>query len=327
MEIDEYTITKLIGRGAFGDVYLGSKKGSPTKYAFKKINKAKYLRNPKASKYLENEISILKDVNHPNIIKIYDVKETLKDVYIITEYYNGGTLEYFLYKNKNLTEEIVQYMMKQVIEAVKYLHNKKIMHRNINLDNILIDYEDLNDKDNNNIVRGKIKIIDFGFARYLKKGELSKSILGSPLYMSPLLLSKLNKLKDYEDSGYDEKEDIWSLGIICYELLVGKNPFHFNSMKELLDKMNKWYYFVPTTLSKESISFLNCMLQFNSKKRLGLDKLYKHKFLRKNVNEFNKIDIDELKNITILENSKILISAKDNQNIYDNFGAGIEESI
>ena len=256
MEIDEYTITKLIGRGAFGDVYLGSKKGSPTKYAFKKINKAKYLRNPKASKYLENEISILKDVNHPNIIKIYDVKETLKDVYIITEYCNGGTLDNFLYKYKNMTEEIAQYMMNQVIEAFKYLHNKKIMHRNINLDNILIDYDDENDKNNNNIMKGRIKIMDFGYARYLKKGELAKSVLGSPFYMSPIIINKFNKEPAYKEIEYDEKEDIWSLGIICYTLLLGIFPFDPESMKELLDKINKGDYFVPTTLSKESISFL-----------------------------------------------------------------------
>ena len=103
MEIDEYTIKKLIGKGVYGDVYLGSKKGSKIKYAFKKIDKTKYLENPKALKYLENEIFILKDINHPNIIKLIDVKETLENVFIITEYYNGGTLADCLdkYQNEN----------------------------------------------------------------------------------------------------------------------------------------------------------------------------------------------------------------------------------
>ena len=140
--------------------------------------------------------------------------------------------------------------------------------------------------------------------------------------MSPIMINQLN-----EEIGYDEKEDIWSLGIICYELLIGKTAFDSQNREELISKINKGDYFVPTTLSKESISFLNCMLQTDPKKRLSLDKLYKHKFLRKNVNEFNKIDINELKNITILENSKIIINTKNNQNIYDNFGVGIEESI
>ena len=130
-----------------------------------------------------------------------------------------------------------------------------------------------------------------------------------------------NKLN--EEIGHDQKEDIWSLGIICYELLIGKTPFDSYNQKELVSKINKGDYSVPTTLSKESISFINCMLQFDPKKRLSIDELNKHTFLKKNVNEFNKIAINELKNITILENSKILINTKDNQNIYDNFGVGI----
>ena len=279
-----------------------------------------------AKKYIDMEISILKDVNHPNIIKLIDIKESLENVYIIIEYCNGGTLEEYLDKYKKLSEEIVQYIMKQVIEAFKYLFNKKIMHRHLHLDNILIDYEDENDK-NNNIMKGRIKIIDFGFARYLKKGELAKSILGSPIYDSPIIIKKINREPAHKEIGYDEKEDIWGLGIICYMLLIGQPTFDYVNIKEFSDKINKGDFFVPTTLSKESISFLNCMLQFDSKKRLNLDKLYKHKFLRKNVNEFNKININELKNITILENSKILMNTKNNQNIYDNFGVGIEESI
>ena len=198
---------------------------------------------------------------------------------------------------------------------MKYLHNKKIMHRDLNLSNILINYDDENDRENNNILKGKIKIIDFGFARFLKKGELAKSILGSPFYMSPILLNKINKLEGYEDTEYDEKEDIWSLGIICYELLVGKSPFDSNSMKELLGKVNKGIYNIPTTLSKEAISFLNCMIKSNPQKRLNIENLYNHPFLNKNVNEFNKIDIDEFKKKTIINNSNFLFSTKINEDI------------
>ena len=321
-----YQIIKVLSKGAFANIYLVSNIVTSKKYTAKEIQK-KYLSNPKAKKYVDSEISILKDVNHPNIIKLIDIKESSNNVYIITEYCNGGTLEEYLDKYKKFSEEIVQHIMKQVIEAMKYLFNKKIIHRNINLDNILIDYDDENDKNNNNIMKGRIKIMDFGYARYLKKGELAKSVLGSPVFMSPIIINKFNEEPAYKEIEYDEKEDIWSLGIICYVLLIGIFPFDPQSMKELLDEINKGDYFVPTTLSQESISFLNCMLQFDPKKRLSLDKLYKHKFLRRNVNEFNKIDINELKNITILDNSKILINTKDNQNIIDNFGVGIEESI
>ena len=329
MEIDDYTLIKLIAKTPFGEVYLGLKKGSAKIYALKNI-KTKYLKNPtklhllmiashfKAFKYFENEISILKDVNHPNILKMIVVKQALEDVYIITEYFNEGTLEEYLEKyikekNKAFSEEIVQYIMKQVIDAIKYLHNKKIMHRDLNLSNILINYENENDRENWNIMKGKIKIIDFGFSRYLKKGELAKSILGSPFFMSPILLNKINKSEGYNDTEYDEKEDIWSLGIICYELLVGKNPFDSDRMNELLGKVNKGIYYIPATLSKEAISFLNCMIKSNPKQRLNIDNLYNHPFLNKNVKEFNKIDIDELKNKIIINNSKILIDSKNNE--------------
>ena len=121
MEIEDYNLIKLIEKTPFAEIYLGLKKGSPKIYALKKI-KNKCLKNPKAFKYVENEISILKDINHPNLLKIIDVKKTLEDLYIITEYYNGGTLEEYLEKyikekNKAFSEEIVQYIMKKVIEA------------------------------------------------------------------------------------------------------------------------------------------------------------------------------------------------------------------
>ena len=307
MFVDDYSLIKLIDKGVSGEVYLGSKKGSQANYAIKKIELSKYLKNEKAKKYLDNEILIMKDINHPNIIKLIDVKINQQFVYIITEFCNGGNLEDFLEKylesnKKALPEEIVQKIFKQVIETFRYLYNKKIIHRNINLRHILINYENEYDRENNNIMKGKIKIINFEFARYLKKGELAKSVLGYPLTMSPITLNKSNKL------GYDEKEDIWSLGIICYELLVGKNPFDSHSLRELFHKINNGYYYIPITLSKEAISFINCMLKFEPKKRLSVDELYNHKFLRKNVKDFNKLDLDLIKNYE--QNSKIKINTK-----------------
>ena len=328
MSIDDLTLYKQIGKGAFGEVYLTSKKGSSKTYATKILEKSKYMDNPKAIKYLLNEIDILKDINHPNIIKLIKIHEDQAKVYIVTEFYNGGNLSENLekYKNENnkaFPEDIVQYIMRQIIEGMKYLHNKKIIHRGLKLDDIMIHYEDEEDKISNNIMKGKIKIIDFGFARYLKKGELSKSTLGIPLTMSPIILNKLNKNPNYKNMEYNEKVDIWSLGCIFYELLMGENPFDSNTMKELVSKVNKGDYYVPISFSKESISFLNCMLQFEPSKRLSVDKLYNHKFLRKNIKEFNKLDMNKIKNIKIINNSKIKINTFNNDEIIDNFGNGL----
>ena len=293
MLVDDYTLKEKIGEGSFGEVYLASKKGENRAYAVKVID-YKFKRN--AMKYLNNEINILKDANHPNILKCFEIKETSEKIYIITEYYNGGTLENFLEKykskyNNSPSEEIVQYIMRQIIEGIKYLHNKHIIYRAVNLANIMINYEDENDRINNNIMKGKIKIIDFGFSKYLKKGELTNSVLGYPINMDPIILYKLNRISEYEESGYDEKVDIWSLGTICYELLIGKPPFEAVSMNGLLEKIKKGYYYIPTTLSKEAISFLNCMMRFDSKERFNIYILYNHEFLRKNVKEFTKLEI------------------------------------
>ena len=324
MLIDDYTLKKKLGKGAFGEVYLTTKQGSKQKFATKKIDK-KFAANPKARKYLENEIAILKDISHENIVKLYEVKETSQFYYLVTEYCNGGDLSDCLdtYQdkyNKPFTEEIVQYLMKQIVSAIRYLHEKTILHRDLKLDNILVNFENEEDRKENNILKAKVKIIDFGFARYLKKEELAYSTLGSPINMDPRILRKLNKLEHPNEYGYDEKADIWSLGTLCYEMLIGKNIFDADSMKDLVKKVNKGDYFIPTTLSKEAVSFLNGMLQYDLKKRLSAEQLYRHKFINKRFDQLTKIDLKEIKKN--IKGSKIRINSKMNQSIWDVFGDG-----
>ena len=326
----DFTLITLLGKGVFGEVYLTSKKGSSIKYATKKLDKEKYSKNSKAKKYLDNEIDILKAIDHPNIVKLIDIQETLQHCFIVTEFCNGGSLSDCLEKyqqkhKKAFPEEIVQYLMRQIMDAICYLHDKKILHRDLKSDNILINYDDENDRIKNNIIKGTVKIIDFGFARYLKKEELAYSALGSPINMDPGILKKLNKLSDYKDYGYDEKADIWSLGTICYELLVGKNAYDSKSMKELLIKIQQGNYSLPITLSKEAISFLNCMLQNDPKERLVAKKLCHHKFLKNDVKTFKKINLKELKGK--VKGKKLQINSILNQTISNIFGDDIIESI
>jgi serine/threonine protein kinase len=324
MLVDDLTLIKPLGKGAFGEVFLTSKQGTKQKFATKQIDK-KYAANPKAKKYLDNEIMILKDIDHENIVKLYDVKETSQYFYLVTEYCNGGGLSDCLEKyqeehNTAFPEELVQYLMKQIVSALRYLHSKRILHRDIKLDNILVNYESEEDRINKNLMKAKVKMIDFGFARYLKKEELAYSTLGSPINMDPGILRKLNKLEHSKEYGYDEKADIWSLGTACYEMLIGNCTFDAESMKELVTKVERGNYFLPSTLSKEAVSFLNGMLQYDFKKRFTAEQLYRHKFLNKNFKDLNKINLKDIKNH--IAGSKIRINTKLNQSIWNVFGDG-----
>ena len=203
--------------------------------------------------------------------------------------------------------------MKQLLSAMEYLSSKEILHRDLKLENILINYEDEKDRINQNIMKATIKLMDFGFAKHLKKGDLTYTVLGSPLYMSPLLLNKLNEDPLFKDKGYDEKEDIWSIGTICYELLTGRSTFDSKEMDELYQKINEGNYYMPITFSKEAISFLRSMLKFDSNKRLSYSELSNHQFLKKNVNEFHKIELNELKNLTNKEKAQLLVNTKNDE--------------
>jgi serine/threonine protein kinase len=126
MIIDDITLYKLLGKGTFGEVFLTSKQGSKKKFATKRINK-KYESNPKTKKYIDNEINILKEINHPSIIKLYEIHETSQYYYLVMDYCNGRDLytcleEYKKKNNKGFPEEIVQYLMKEIVSGINYLH-------------------------------------------------------------------------------------------------------------------------------------------------------------------------------------------------------------
>ena len=318
-QIDNYILDQQLGKGTFGEVYLTKKINSNNIYATKKLKKA-LVDDPRYVKYFNNEISILKKLFHENIIRLNDLKMTANHYYIIMEYCNGGSLLQNLNKYKELyhhafTEEIVQYIMRQVISAVRYIHSQKIIHRDLKLDNILVNYLNKNDFDSVNLLKAKIKIIDFGFASTKEDNLLFSTAIGSPLNMDPLILRKFNAGRTQtNDLYYDEKADIWSIGALCYQMLIGNCPFDAYNMKELLDKVEEGTYKVPTNLSKEVVSFLNGMLQYDPKKRLTAENLYNHAFLTKNVSEFTPINTNMIsKNVY---GGQLNINIKNNDSIW-----------
>ncbi len=295
MKVDEFNLIKRIGEGAFGEVYLTKKEKDYNCYATKKIKKAYVLQN-NLERYLNNEMRIIKSIKHENIIKFITLKETMNHYYMIFEFCNGGTLTKFMsdYKaihNMPLEDSLVQSIFKQITAGIRYLHSKNILHRDLKPDNILLDSKSIDNRsDLSNI---EIKIIDFGFARYLKDDEIAMSTLGSPLHMDPRIFKKMKKIEDFKFYGYKKDADIWSLGCILYEMLIGIPPFPAESYEELLDKLNKGIYNIPTKLkiSREAISLVNGMLQDNPLTRLTIEEVFNHPFLNKDHKKFDYLDL------------------------------------
>ena len=332
MQVDNLILEKRLGEGAFGEVFLTKIKGDNKKvYATKKYEREK-VEKSEAIKYLKNEISILQSFKHPNIVKFIDLKKTKKHYYIVMEYCNGGELskaleKYLLKYGKPFNEELVQYLMRQIIGAFKIIHNQRIMHRDIKLENILLNFNNEQDKKNLNLMKATVKIIDFGFACKIDKNSLTYTAIGNPINMDPLILKKLENGKKFRQLGYDQKADIWSLGAICYEMLIGKAAFDAEDMDELVDKIETGKYTVPTNLSKEVVSFLNGMLQYDPNRRLNIDQLAVHPFITKNVKEFHPIDLRQVSKKLDSTKKAIEIDVKKNRSIWAIFNQDDENKL
>ena len=318
MLVDNLVLTKSLGKGSFGEVFLTKKVNGKELYATKRMDRAEF-NKPDNNKRLLNEISILQKISHKNIVKLIEVKKTKSHIYIVTEFCNGGSLtdnlsKYVQIHRKAFSEEIVQYLMKQIVSAIYYLHMNKIVHRDLKLDNILLNFPNENDKANLNMLKAEIKLIDFGFSTRLRtvNGNLANTILGTPSNMEPHMLRDMENQRP-SLKGYNEKIDIWSLGTLCYEMLVGRMAFAGHSMEELYKKVKAGNYKLPLWLSKEAVSFINGMLQYDSNKRLSAVELLNHDFLKKNVKEFQTLDVNQVKdkvrgkvmNINIRQNNTI----------------------
>ena len=300
MQIEDLVLIKSIGKGAFGEVFLTTKRGTQQQFATKKVQKSVVLQE-KVKKYFNNEIFILRNVNHPNIIKLHEIKQTLNNFYLVFDLCNGGGLsdcleKYMKNNGKPFPQDIVQHIMKQIVSGIQYLHNNKILHRDLKSDNILVHFESEEDKKNFNLLKCVVKIIDFGFARYLENDTLAQSVLGSPINMDPQILMKMRKIDNNQSFGYDQKADIWSLGTICYEILIGTPPFDATSYEELTSKIQRGNYKIPNNLqlSVEAVSFLNAMLKYDPKQRLDINQLAKHKFLTLNASEFTPLSLKKV---------------------------------
>jgi len=328
MRVDDLILINSIGKGSYGEVFLTTREGSSELYATKRMDRA-FSERPDNLKRLLNEVSILKNIKHPNIIRLVDTKKTKTHCYIVTEYANGGDLYETLKKYNSkyhspFSEEIVQHLMKQIVNAIHYLHSHKVVHRDLKLENILLNYPTEKDKNSLNLMKATAKIIDFGFATILhsSKANLTYTVLGTPCNMDPTLLKYFEQKIDNK-YGYNEKVDIWSLGTLCYEMLTGHTTFSGKTIEELNKNLQNGHYSLPLNISKECASFINGMLQYNPEKRLTAEQLLNHDFLKKDVKHFTPIDKNKIQ--SKIQGNKINIDIKKNQTIWKAFNENNEK--
>lgn len=289
--VDNYVLERVIGKGQFGEVYKGYHKVTGEDVAIKAVNR----KNLKGKFYelLENEIKVLKSCDNVNIIKLYDIKKTSNNIYLMLEYCNEGDLMQYLKKRGKLTEEEALDIFIQILNAFKTLVKNKIMHRDFKLANIL--------KHN-----GLIKVADFGFAKILDDDTYAKTMLGSPLNMAPEILGG----KDYNN-----KADIWSLGTCFYEMLFGTPPYTAKNIVELLQKIQRNPFELPknANLSPEVEDVLRKMLVFKPEHRIDWDDLFTHKITKimeeKIMNDLEQtIKNQDIENISrfYIKNNKVI---------------------
>ena len=290
INLEKLKVIVDFGKNDIYETLIALDEEEKSEYFIKKTSKS-ILEDQIKNKYFENEVNVNQYLDHENIIKFYEKKDILNDTYLIFEVANGGNindnLKKYMEKNKKpFSEEIVQIIIKQASIALKYLHDSHILFRNLDLEHILVDYDSIEDRANLNFSNSKIKIGNFHFSKILEDNELAHSFIGIPVYMDPNISFHNNELNKI---AYEYKSDIWSLGVVCFELLTGNSPFDGNNFEELVTNMKTGKYKISKdlNLSIETISFIIGMLQYDQKKRFDINDILNHDFLQKNVKEFS----------------------------------------
>ena len=229
-KIEDYLITKELGKGSYAVVKLAMHKVTREKFAIK-IYKKESLLDPQKRNTVKNEINILKQVNHINVMKLYEVIDSSKYLYLVSEYIKGISLLDVIKNEKNhyIEQSKAIKLFIQVVKGISYLQSKNINHRDIKLENILVKQDDI------------IKIIDFGFAVKGSKDSYQKLFCGTPSYMSPEIVNKEKYIAQYSD--------VWSLGVLLYAMLFGKFPFRAKDDETLFMLINKGEFDFPDYIS------------------------------------------------------------------------------
>ncbi|XP_063159891.1 serine/threonine-protein kinase MARK1 isoform X1 [Candoia aspera] len=255
--IGNYRLLKTIGKGNFAKVKLARHVLTGREVAVKIIDKTQL--NPTSLQKLFREVRIMKILNHPNIVKLFEVIETEKTLYLVMEYASGGEVFDYLVAHGRMKEKEARAKFRQIVSAVQYCHQKCIVHRDLKAENLLLD-GDMN-----------IKIADFGFSNEFTVGNKLDTFCGSPPYAAPEL---------FQGKKYDGPEvDVWSLGVILYTLVSGSLPFDGQNLKELRERVLRGKYRIPFYMSTDCENLLKKLLVLNPIKRGSLEQIMKDRWM------------------------------------------------
>ncbi|XP_070762052.1 MAP/microtubule affinity-regulating kinase 4 [Enoplosus armatus] len=304
--IGNYRLLKTIGKGNFAKVKLARHILTGREVAIKIIDKTQL--NPTSLQKLFREVRIMKTLNHPNIVQLFEVIETEKTLYLIMEYASGGEVFDYLVAHGRMKEKEARAKFRQIVSAVHYCHQKNIVHRDLKAENLLLDAD------------SNIKIADFGFSNEFSAGSKLDTFCGSPPYAAPEL---------FQGKKYDGPEvDIWSLGVILYTLVSGSLPFDGQNLKELRERVLRGKYRVPFYMSTDCEGILRRFLVLNPSKRCSLEQIMKDKWINvgydseelkphtepvEDLNDTNRIDVMVGMGFTREEVRESLVSQKYNE--------------
>ncbi|XP_075307104.1 serine/threonine-protein kinase MARK2 isoform X10 [Odontesthes bonariensis] len=255
--IGNYRLLKTIGKGNFAKVKLARHILTGKEVAVKIIDKTQL--NSSSLQKLFREVRIMKMLNHPNIVKLFEVIETEKTLYLVMEYASGGEVFDYLVAHGRMKEKEARAKFRQIVSAVQYCHQKCIVHRDLKAENLLLD-ADMN-----------IKIADFGFSNEFTLGNKLDTFCGSPPYAAPEL---------FQGKKYDGPEvDVWSLGVILYTLVSGSLPFDGQNLKELRERVLRGKYRIPFYMSTDCENLLKKFLILNPSKRGSLEQIMRDRWM------------------------------------------------
>ncbi|CAM4410868.1 unnamed protein product [Lepidochelys olivacea] len=258
LRVGFYDIERTLGKGNFAVVKLARHRVTKTQVAIKIIDKTRL--DPSNLEKIYREVQIMKLLNHPHIIKLYQVMETKDMLYIVTEFAKNGEMFDHLTSNGHLSESEARKKFWQILSAVEYCHSHHIVHRDLKTENLLLD------------ASMNIKLADFGFGNFYKSGEPLSTWCGSPPYAAPEVFEG----KEYEGPHLD----IWSLGVVLYVLVCGSLPFDGPNLPTLRQRVLEGRFRIPYFMSQDCETLIRRMLVVDPTKRITIAQIKQHKWMQ-----------------------------------------------